>query len=548
MEQASGMYSYSTCNWSQSDHVRHTLPGPSSMMCRALGRKSKNAMQELGSTLRNTLLSVGLIAIAAMVYWPSSAALWHYWTNDNFGGMHGLIILPLALWLLYLSRQRLAVVRIEPSLPAGVALVSCSVVWLIFWRAGIQELHLLLLPLLMALAVFAALGFQAARAVAFPIAYLYFAVPAWEVLAAPLQTITVRVTGMVAPLLGIPVQIRGDLVLLPNVGVFAIERACSGVNFFCVGLAVAALLGELEQARMWRRVLLLAAMAVLAQVANWIRVLTIIDAGYTTNMRHALVSEGHYFFGWSLFAVVMVAFVWTLARPYQPPALEGATGPSRVRVTGYALTVLALAVLPLFAYVFVTRLDSRAAPLAFNAPQGRGGWQGPLTDGAGGWNPDFVGAHSQWDFTYRGPAGDNVQMVAIGYPLQTYGRKLVSSGNSLFGTAPWSAVAQGKVAFGGTSYIETVAADDQGRQALVWSVYDIGGREFSIPLVSQLWYGVRSLGGPPYSVLFAFRTPCALSCDSARLRLRSFVETMGPDFFASISRAPQATIDPARAM
>jgi len=48
-----------------------------------------------------------------------------------------------------------------------------------------------------------------------------------------------------------------------------------------------------------------------------------------------------------------------------------------------------------------------------------------------------------------------------------------------------------------------VVADEQGRRSLVWSVYDIGGREFVTPLLSQLWYGVRSLAGAPYSVLFA---------------------------------------------
>jgi hypothetical protein len=132
-----------------------------------------------------------------------------------------------------------------------------------------------------------------------------------------------------------------------------------------------------------------------------------------------------------------------------------------------------------------------------------------------------------------------VETVAIGYPMQGQGRELVNEGNSLFAATTFETVAENKVLLNGESYVEIVAADDHNRRTLVWYVYDIGGREFVTPLFSQLWYGVRSLGGPPYSVLFAFRTACESSCDSARDTLRSFVKAMGPDFLASVSNAPQ---------
>jgi EpsI family protein len=501
-------------------------------------------MQELESTLRNTLLSAGLIAIAVLVYWPSTAALWHYWTNDNYVGAHGLLIVLLAVWLFFLARRRLAAVRAEPSAYPCVALLVSSLLWLIFWRAGIQELHLLLLPVLMGLAVWAALGFSAALAVAFPLGYLYFAVPAWGVFAEPLQELTARATGVLAPLIGVPAQMHGDLVLLPGVGAFEIERGCSGINFLTVGLAVAALLGELEQATLRRRALLLGVMGALAILANWIRVLIIVDAGYTTQMRHVLVSRGHYMFGWVLFTTIMVAFVWLLARPYRRPASEGPnssqdTRPT-IRMSAYVTAVAVLVAMPVVVYTFVTRLDAQMAPLVFSAPAGRAGWQGPIADVPPTWNPDFVGPHSQWDFTYRAATGHNVEMVAIGYPMQAQGQELVSEDNSLFGAAPLTTVAETTVTLDGKSYIETLTADERGRRSVVWSVYDIGGREFVTPLMSQLWYGVRSLGGPPYSVLFAFRTECADSCDSARATLRSFVQTMGPDFLASVTHAAQS--------
>jgi EpsI family protein len=497
-------------------------------------------MQDSVPTLRNTWLSAGLIGAAVLVYWPSTAALWNFWIDDNFGGTHGLIVAPLAAWLLFSARYRLAAVEVRPSWVARGLLLIASLAWLVFWRAGIQELHLLMLPVLMGLAVWAAMGFQAALCVAFPIGYLYFAVPAWGIFGGPLQDLTVRAVGVLAPLIDVPVQIHGDLLVLPGVGKFEVERSCSGVNFLAIGLAVAALLGEVERASLLRRVLLVAAMGTLAVVANWIRVLVIVDAGYTTHMRHVLVSRSHYMFGWVLFATVMVSFVWLLARPQARLARPATTSQGLLRTTAWsacALAVVALVAMPLLVYTVVTRLDVSAGPLAFTPPGGLGGWAGPLGERSNPWKPDFVGPHSQWSYAYQGPAGQSIEMVAIGYPMQAQGRELVNEENALFGASVnMDTVTESTVTLGQESYIETVVADPTGHRSLVWSVYDIGGREFVTPLLSQLWYGVRSLGGPPYSVLFAFRTPCESSCDTARDTLRSFAQNMGAAFFQSVTR------------
>jgi exosortase len=236
-------------------------------------------MQTLAA--RNALVSAALVLIAILVYWPSVAALWGWWTNDNHGGAHGLIVAPLAIWLLYRGRHHLATLTARPSVLACGLLLLASIAWLIFWRAGIQELHLLLLPVLMGLAICAALGFQALRYIAFPLGFLYFAVPAWGIFIEPLQRITVLAVGLLAPLVGVHEYIQGDLVIMPGVGIIEIGASCSGANFFCVGLAIAALLGELEAASLGRRAWLLAVLGVMAVVANWVRVLIIVEAGYS---------------------------------------------------------------------------------------------------------------------------------------------------------------------------------------------------------------------------------------------------------------------------
>ncbi|HEY6924416.1 MAG TPA: archaeosortase/exosortase family protein, partial [Steroidobacteraceae bacterium] len=161
-------------------------------------------MQQSHSTPGNMVLIAALLAAAALTYWPSSQGLWDFWSNDNTAGAHGFLVAALALWLLYRARHRLAAVEVRPSRAACVMLVLWSIAWLVFWRSGLQELHLLSLPVLMGLSVWAALGRQAAWIVAFPLGYLYFAVPAWGIFINPLEHLTAAAVGLLAPYIGVP--------------------------------------------------------------------------------------------------------------------------------------------------------------------------------------------------------------------------------------------------------------------------------------------------------------------------------------------------------
>ena len=469
-------------------------------------------MKASAPALRNAQLSAGMMVAVVLAYWPSSRALWAFWTDPDSAGTHGVLVALLSVWLFYRNRYSLGAVATKPSPVAMVLLVLASLAWLVFWRAAIPSLHIILFPALMGLGVAAALGWQAARWVAFPIGFLYFAVPSWDVLVGPLQTIAAHATGLLAPLLGIPAEVRGYLVLLPGVGTFEIGRGCSGVNFLAIGLAVAALLGELEGATVLRRFSLLCIMGFAAVVSNWIRVLVIVDAGYTTNMRHVLVSRSHYMFGWILFSIVLFAFTWVFARPQASAASSTQPPPASPRsrvLPAYPAVVLGLIAPPLLVYSFIRTADASIAPRSFRAPGGTGGWSGPfVTDSDAG---------STRRFTYRTATGASVELVA----LQP-------------GATP--VTEPRKISVDDFPYLEAVTTDGEGRRMLVWSTYDIGERRFATPLLSRLWYGISSLRASPGPALFAFRTGCAASCDAARTVLTDFARTIGPQLTVSMSR------------
>ena len=480
-------------------------------------------MKASAPALPNVLLCAAFISVVVLVYWPTSSALWDYWTASYSAGSHGPLIALISAWLLYRNRRALNESPVKPVWWLAIPLILMSLAWLVFWRAHIPALHIILFPALMGFGIAAALGWKAARWVAFPLGFLYFAVPSWDVLTGPLQMLTEVATGTFAPLIGIPSHVEGDLLQIPGVGTFEIGRGCSGVNFFAIGLAVAALLGELEGASVLRRLNLLCIMGVAAIVSNWVRVLVIVEAGYKTNMRHYLVARSHYMFGWVLFSIVMFGFVWLCSRPSREPAVAAATqgrAGGLMELRACASVVLCLIAVPLSAYGLGAAAEAAATPFAFQAPGGAGGWRGPLAD--------------EQRFIYEAPSGDHVELTALAASVHDPSQELTTVLNSLAGASDSPSTRSREISVEGLPYVETVIADSKGERILLWSAFDVGGRRFVTPLLSRLWSGFASLGGQAHPVLLAFWTPCAASCEASHRTLTDFAKTLGPGLSQSL--------------
>ncbi len=474
----------------------------------------------------------GLIVAVHAVYWPMTAALWTYWLEPYVGGQ-GVLVAALALWLVYRQRDALAVAPVRSVRWAIVLVVLLSIATLVLWRAGIQTLYFMLLPLLILGAVFAAFGATVARLLLVPVGYLYFAMPAWQLLTPYLQGATVRALGVLTWLFGLPATVQGTLISFPNGVTFEVTPLCSGVGFLVQGLAVATLLGELERASIARRLKLFGSMIVVALITNWARALIIIQLGYTTQMRHVLASRNHVLFGWVIFVCVLVAFVWiaTRAPPPPRPVPPEAVSTHAPSFAGYLAAVAALTVPPVLLYFVAASSDAPATTTALQWPAGRADWHGPLADSNPGWRPVFIGADAKSYTVYQGRSGESVEALAIGYAYQTQAAKLVSENNSLLG-ADLTQLTSQLIGGDGQRYDEMVVADREGRRSVIWSVYDIGGRTFVTPILSQLWYGLSSLTSQPYSVLFAFRAQCVPTCPAARARLADFARHLGPELIA----------------
>lgn len=491
------------------------------------------------STARNSVMVAGLITVAAVAYWPSTVALWTIWMDPDLGDgrSHGLLVGLLSLWMLFRMRRVIATARVRPALWAYPLLLMCSAASLVFWRAGIESAQLAMLPALAVLAACAAFGTEVARAILVPIGFLYFGMPGWGILEPFLQTLTIRAVAVLGPLLQLPLYVSGSVVNLHGVGQFEISQACSGVNFLVVGLAVAALIGELGQFPIRRRIELLVVMGVVAIGSNWLRALLIIAVGYASNMRLVLATRAHLLFGWVIFATILLGYVWwatrkgTMAATPEPTTVVTLSRPRGF--VGYLTAVLGLGILPTCVYTTVASPVASTSVAQLAAPPGRAGWHGPLPVADVLWQPVFVGTHAERRFAYEDSAAHRVEVLEIGYSRQQQGSELVNEENSLLGDRGFTTVHEDTITSGRRQLREFVTMDDSGDRSLIWSLYDIGGRTFSKPIYSQLWYGVQALRHAPYSELLAFRATCQSSCAQARTVLHRFLETFGVDFYAS---------------
>jgi exosortase len=426
-------------------------------------------------------------------------------------------------------RDALEVAAVRPWPLALAALALCIFAWLVCYRASIQDLHITIFPALFWLAAAAAFGWRVARLLIFPVAFFYFAVPSWSQLSNPLQDLTVLAMKAVLALTGPAAEIHGSRIHIPH-GTFEVQEGCSGLHYLIVGLAVAALNGELRHDSLRNRFIQLAFMSALALLANWVRVYVIIEVGYLTDMHSALL-RNHYWFGWGVFAVALVIFFYvtgklipeSAAGESRPPS---SSGPVRRDLAGIAAALVLLVALPALSVLLRSMHPPAALPdtLPANPPRS---WQPVPVDVHSSWQPHFNGADQQRRLTLAEPGGSTVELYTVDYRSQRQGAELIGSGSTVLGATLWQRSAQLVTMPAGRfrEYDVTERADPFG-EYLIWSRYEIAGRVFVAPLAAQLWYGINATVSNPWAALLAFRAPCRPDCDAARRTLASMTEAL----------------------
>lgn len=514
----------------QLSHASSVPPESGAAHVSGSGSSANDVVALSGRSWTTLWLQLLLFAGTFALLWPTTASLIASWEDvDLTTYTHGYLIVAVSVWLLWRQRAQLAAIPVRSSLLACLLLAAASFVWLVAVRSGIQSVHQLLLPVMAWLAICSVLGLRIAAASAFAIVFLYAAVPLWDSGNFLLQNATVRATDFVLRVSDVPAYVEGNLVHLAS-GSFEIEGGCSGLHYFIVAVAIAALFGEIRGDGVVTRLKLVGLAALLAVVTNWLRVCVVIVLGHLTDMQHYLVRVEHYRFGWVLFALMMTAF-FLIARRMPWPELEPTQAKgisqdaSRAHGRLPAVLIVTFAAMALGPAWNVLAPASPAPRLRAEAqlPQSSAGWAGPAVT-ADPWQPRFIGADQEQRARYtKGDA--RIELFMATYGVQEQGKELVGYGNSLLHPDIEHVVSQAPVGLRSPA-VELQVADAQGRQSLIWYFYTIDSMQTGRDIAAQIGYGIRSLVGSPISSIIALRAPCATSCEQSRAQLSDLLGSL----------------------
>ena len=477
---------------------------------------------------RNAVAIVALLASVFFLYAPTSESLMELWSDTGKTTYtHGFVIAALTAWLVLRRRHALAAIPWSPSIVGSLLALAASVVWIVSVRASIELFHQLLLLGLLWLSVWAVFGRRMALQLWLPVGFLIFAIPVWDQINFLLQKATVKAVALLLAVTAIPAWVDGNFVHLAA-GVFEVAGGCSGIHFFIVALSLATLYGEIGRDSWKVRIQLVALATGLALLANWLRVYTIVLAGYLTNMQHSLIREGHYNFGWVVFAVVMLVF-FLLARRFAsaPPENHPLFVPESAhtsRAAALMVAVVCVLAAPVAEFFRPVR-PAMLAPGSSHLLRTPNGWSRTEPAAVSAWTPIFAGADLIERSQYASSSGGEVQMFIASFALQEQQKEIVAYGNGLIGPGEGSVVSDTR-AVTGRAARELFVRGPAGRSVIRY-YYDIGGHRTDRAVFAQLWYGLKSIRGEVVSSVFALRTECAANCDEARALLSEFDQSLG---------------------
>jgi exosortase B len=205
------------------------------------------------------------------------------WQTEQEG--HGPLIIVASLWLLWQSLDRLRSTEISPAPILGWGSLLCGLV--LMFLARTQDVltfeALSIIPVLVGCVLLSA-GWRALRVLAFPIGFLFFAVPMpdWAIDAAtvPLKVFISDLVTRILYLAGYPIAQNGVMIMIGSYQLL-VKDACSGMNSIFALSAIGVFYAyEFRWKQKIRSLLLLAAIVPITIIANFIRVLTLVLIAY----------------------------------------------------------------------------------------------------------------------------------------------------------------------------------------------------------------------------------------------------------------------------
>jgi exosortase A len=223
-----------------------------------------------------------------------------------------MAVAPIAAWLIWRQRAQLRALTPSTSWFGAAGLALCCLGWLAAELAGINVVTQFAFTGMIVCLVLALTGWTVAKAMAFPLLFLFFMVPAGEVFNPPLMDGTANATVWALQVSGIPVYREGMNFALPT-GKWSVVEACSGLRYVLAAAMLGALFAYLNFERWTQRITFFGVSILVAVVANWMRAYLIVLVGHFSNMKWG-VGDDHVVYGWVFFGITMFVLFWMGAK------------------------------------------------------------------------------------------------------------------------------------------------------------------------------------------------------------------------------------------
>lgn len=510
-----------------------------------------------------------LLVVILAIYWQTAMGMVGIWArSDTYA--HGFVVPLISLWLVWRQRAVLATLVPRPGALAWLLMAGAALLWLAGELVAVNTATQWALVMLVALSVPAVLGWQVARALTFPLLFLFFAVPMGDFLLPQLMEWTADFTVLALRASGIPVYREGLQFVIPS-GTWSVVEACSGIRYLIASVMVGSLFAHLSYQSARKRWLFVAIAVLVPVLANWVRAYLIVLIGHVSGNTLA-TGVDHLIYGWAFFGVVM-ALMFILGARWTDPApaalapslaaqkAQNAQNNSQIGLQPFVylrLVLLFLMVAAPHAVLAVLDSDVQTQPVQLVAPVVQAPWQATPAPPSS-WTPLFQQASAELDVGQINPQL-NPLLPAVGLHLSYYRhqqdeRKLVSSENKLVSSknAEWMQLSSGTAAarlqerplLVGQALLRQrpSASGESGapvQHLLVWRFYWVNGRFTASDAVAKLQGAWGRLSGHGddgahlviYTPLRSVDEPLA----DAALRLQAYLSSQGGALVAALQQ------------
>lgn len=488
-----------------------------------------------------TWIAVAGIVLVLATHFRTVASMVTKWA-DTETYQHGFLIVPIVLYLVWRKRRDVAEVRPHPDIFGWSALLACGLAWVLGYLGRVHVVQQYALVAMIPAIVWSVMGYGVLRKLKFPLAYLFFAVPAGDVFIPHLMNFTAHFTVWALRESGIPVYSDGYTFAVPA-GNFIIARACSGIRYLIASLALGCLYAYLTYVSNWRRVFFVALSALVPILANGLRAYGIVMIAELVDVKYAHGID-HIIYGWVFFGFVMLLMFWAgnyfrddvIHQDTAPSATEGpgsVVSENRGSALPYFLSVafasvMVIVFLQVAAYKLNRHSEQAETGLAPLLARGVGGWTGParVTDV---WKPAFHHADKKVAGGYRKDA-KQVEVHADYYSRRPGGAEAVAWGNAIVDEKHWylSTSRARVVALPGLRDLDVIESrifsHGHGRR-LVWQWYDVGGYQTASPVKDKFleaWQALR--GKAAGTLIITLSAPYAEHPETARRALAEYLK------------------------